>query len=135
MNTMDYKKFYSELGKLLYAMADADKIITPEEKKAVYAIIRSELVPAEKDWDVAGTDSAFYAAIAFDFMDESIADSQDALRSFIDYIREHQHLIGKHLRNRCIRVADELAAAVHGKNKKERELLHQLKEELNKIPG
>lgn len=135
MNAIDYKKFYAELGKLLYAMADVDKIISPAEKKAVYKIVRKELVPAEKHVDEFGTDIAFYAEIAFDYMDEEILGSESALHSFLDYIHGHQHLIDKHMRDTCIRIVDELAAAVHGKNEKERKLLHELKMKLKRIPA
>ena len=126
MNTPDYKKFYSELGKLLYAMADIDHVISPAEKKALEKIIRDELVPAEKHTDESGTDAAFYTAIEFDFLDETIADSETALGSFLDYVEEHPHLVNQQMRNLSFRVAEKLAAAYYGKNKKENEMLKLL---------
>jgi hypothetical protein len=89
MNKLDYKRFYSELGKLLYAVADVDKVITPEEKKELQEMVRNELVPAEKHTDEFGTSAAHYAEIEFDFLEEQIIDSQTALQSFLDYVDDH----------------------------------------------
>ncbi len=52
---MLYKKFYSELGKLLYAVAEIDGIITNKEKKALLEIVKKELVPADNHIDKFGT--------------------------------------------------------------------------------
>lgn len=130
MNTLDYKKFYSELGKLLYAMADIDHVISPAEKKALQKMVRDELVPAEKNTDEFGTDAAFYAEIEFDYLDETITGSDVALESFLNYVEEHQHLIDQRMRNLCYRLVERLADAYYGKNKKENELLQVLKAKL-----
>lgn len=130
MNTIDYKKFYSELGKLLYAVADIDKAITAGEKKALYKMVREQLVPAERHVDAFGTDAAYYAEFEFDILDEAIIDSETAFLSFMDYIDNHRRLIDEPMRRLCIQVADKLAAAYHGKNKKEREFLHEIKSKL-----
>lgn len=135
MNTIDYKKFYSELGKLLYAVADIDHIISQSEKKALYKMVRDELVPAEKHTDEFGTDTAFYAEIEFDFLDNEVTDSETALQSFVDYIEDHQRLIDQPMRNACFRMAEKLAKDYYGKNQKERELLDKLKKILQDIPG
>lgn len=130
MNTLDYKKFYSELGKLLYAMADIDHVISPAEKKALQKMVRDELVPAEKNTDEFGTDAAFYAEIEFDYLDETITSSDVALDSFLNYVEEHQHLLDQRMRNLCFRLVERLADAYYGKNKKENELLQVLKTKL-----
>lgn len=130
MNTLDYKKFYSGLGKLLYAMADIDHVISPAEKKALQEMVRDELVPAEKNTDEFGTDAAFYAEIEFDYLDETITSSDVALDSFLNYVEEHQHLLDQRMRSLCFRLVERLAAAYYGKNKKENELLQLLKTKL-----
>ncbi|MES2138499.1 MAG: hypothetical protein V4511_02245 [Bacteroidota bacterium] len=130
---MKYKDFYSELGKLLYAVADIDHVITQKEKKALYDIVKNELVPSERHTDQFNTDVAFYTEMEFDFMDESIADSADAFNSFIDFVEDHHTAFDERMKKVSLHVAKELAQAYHGTNKKEKVLIDKLKERLNKI--
>src|SRR5690606_13704785 len=80
--TMLYRQFYSELGKLLYAVADVDGMISQKEKKALQELVRKELVPVEKHTDKFGTDVAFYAEIEFDFLEDSMVEPEEAFESF-----------------------------------------------------
>lgn len=131
MNTVNYKRFYSELGKLLYAVTEVDGVIAPKEKEALYAIVRKELAPAEQHTDEFGTNAAFYAETEFDFMDENSVDGETALQSFLDFIDAHPKLIDQPMRNSCLRIAEKLADAYHKTNKKELELLRTLKQKLS----
>lgn len=130
MNQVDYRKFYSELGKLLYAVADIDKVISPKEKKALLDIVKQELVPAEINKDEFGTSAAHYAEIEFEFLEEQIIDSKTALESFLDFMDEHRTLIDEPMRKTCLKLTERLAAAYHGINSKERELLTAIRNKL-----
>lgn len=133
MNTIDYKHFYAELGKLLYALADVDKVITPKEKQLIYELLRKELVPAEKHRDEFGTDVAYYASFEIDILDDQVADGETALQSFIGFIDTHRTLIDQRMRNTCLLLANQLAAAYYGTNKKEQQLLDTLKKKLQAV--
>ena len=130
---MIYHEFYSELGKLLYAVADIDNVITQQEKKALQHIVTHELLPAESHTDSFGTNAAFYSEIEFDFMDESIGDAETAFESFKSYVDEHHTAFDEKLKKTCLHVIEELAAAYYGTNKREKELIDELKKTLNKI--
>lgn len=130
---MKYKDFYSELGKLLYAVADIDHVITQKEKKALYDIVKNELVPSERHTDQFNTDVAFYTEMEFDFLDESIGDTEAAFNSFIDFVEDHHTAFDERMKKVSLHVAKELAQAYHGTNKKEKVLIDKLKEKLNKI--
>lgn len=130
---MKYKDFYAELGKLLYAVADIDGVITQKEKKALYNIVKNELVPAEKHTDEFNTDIAYYTEMEFDFLDEEIGDAEAAFNSFIDFVEEHHSAFDEQMKNISLHVAKELAEAYHQTNKKEKVLLKKLEEQLNKI--
>jgi hypothetical protein len=130
---MIYKDFYSELGKLLYAVADIDGVITQEEKIALQKIVKKELVPAESHKDEFGTDAAWYAQIEFDYLDEEISDAEAAFNSFIDFVEEHHTAFDEKMKKVCIHVAQELADAYHKTNKKEKALIGELKDKLEKI--
>jgi uncharacterized tellurite resistance protein B-like protein len=40
---MDIKQFYIAVGKMLYAVADADSVITRQEREELYSLISSRL--------------------------------------------------------------------------------------------
>ncbi len=130
---MTYKDFYAELGKLLYAVADIDGMITQEEKKALQDIVKKELVPAEKHIDGFGSDTAYYTEIEFDFLDDEIADTEAAFNSFIDYVEEHHTAFDEKMKKTVLHVVREIAKAYRGTNKKENELIKKLEKKLLKI--
>jgi hypothetical protein len=130
---MEYKDFYAELGKLLYAVADTDGVITQKEKKALQDIVKNELVPAERHMDAVGTDAAYYTEIEFDFLDEEIADAETAFNSFIDFVEEHHTAFDERMKKISLHVVKELANAYHGTNKKEKKLINELRKKLNRI--
>lgn len=130
---MIYREFYSEIGKLLYAVADIDGVITQQEKKKLQDIVKKELAPAEKRQDAFGTDAAYYAEIEFDFLEEQFADVETAFESFIDFVEEHHTAFDKKMKKVCLHIANELANAYHGTNKKEKLLFEKLKQKLEHI--
>lgn len=130
---MEYKEFYSELGKLLYAVADIDHVITEKEKKTLLNIVRNELVPKEVHKDVFGTDAAYYAEMEFDILDDEIADSEPAFNSFIDFIDDHHTAIDERMKKIALHIANEIARAYRGTNKKEKALIDKLRNKLKKI--
>lgn len=130
---MIYEKFYSELGKLLYAVADIDGVITPEEKKVLQDIVKKELVPTEQHVDGFGTDAAYLTEVEFDFLDEEIADAEAAFESFIDFVEEHHTAFDGNLKKVSLHIAKELANAYRGTNKKEKQLIDELKHTLEKM--
>lgn len=130
---MKYKDFYSELGKLLYAVADIDGVITQKEKKSLYYIVKNELVPSEKHIDEFNTDVAYYTEMEFDFLDEEIGDAETAFNSFIDFVEDHHTAFDGQMKKVSLHVAKELAEAYRGTNKKEKKLLERLEERLNRI--
>ena len=78
---MIIRNYYKELGKLLYAVAKADGKINPHEVEELKRIIKSELVPAEKETDEFGTDTAFYIEFEFDIYEEMDIDADVAYDS------------------------------------------------------
>ncbi len=130
---MLYNEFYAELGKLLYAVADIDGVITQKEKKELQMIVHEELVPVEKHVDNFGTDTAFYTEMEFDYLDEQISDAESAFESFIAFVEEHHTAFNKNLKNACLHLVAKLADAYQGTNKKEKLLIDKLKQQLEKI--
>lgn len=130
---MTYKDFYSELGKLLYAISDIDGTISKEEKKKLQEIIKNELVAEESHTDAFGTNAAFYSEIEFEFLDENIADAAAAFESFIDFVEYHHTAFDERMKKTSLHVMKELANVYYGTNKKEKQLIQKAVKMLNKI--
>src|SRR5688500_15719015 len=130
---MLYKQFYSELGKLLYAIADIDGIITPREKKVLQEIVRKELIPSEKHLDEFGTNTSNYAEIASALLQDEQADAETAFEYFVNFVEDHHTAFDKRMRRICMHVAKKLADEYYGTNKKEEFLVKKLKETFEKI--
>lgn len=130
---MVYKKFYSELGKLLYAIADIDHVITPQEKRVLQNIVQKELAPVEQHQDSFGADVAYFTEIEFDFLDEQIADAESAFESFIDFIEDHHTAFDSNLKKVSLHIAKELANAYKGTNRKEKKLIEILRQKLENL--
>jgi hypothetical protein len=130
---MNHQLFYSELGKLLYAIADADHFISNSESATLKNVVRNELVFLETSMDPFKTESAYYTEFEFDFLDETIADPKDALQSFIDFIEEHKNEISRKLLLASRRAATKIAEAYHNTNQQENVFLKEAESHINKI--
>lgn len=130
---MVMKRFYSELGKLLYAFAASDNSITIEEKQKIFESVRKDLLPKEKHNDAFGENLVSYILAEFDFLDEQVADSKSSFESFIDYVRDHQSAITPELKAIISGIARKTALSGAGKREEERRMLNQLRSVLAAI--
>lgn len=130
---MDYRIFYSELGKLLYAIADIDGVITRQERQELHELITSRLTLREVHTDEYGTNDAWYAVFEFDVAEEQGLDPEEAFNSFADFIKQHGRKFDPQMREICLVLADKLAGSYHHINQKEQELLRRLREVLSSV--
>lgn len=122
--------YYKELGKLLYAVVKADGKINPHEVQELKRIIKSELVPAEKETDKFGTDAAFYTEFEFEAYEEMDIDADLAYDSFISFVKEHDNYVTLEMREKAYFIATNVANAFKGKNKAEKNMIDRLKKDL-----
>ena len=127
---MDLREFYSEVGKLLYAVADVDGMITNKERDALHALIQSRLAQRETHTDEFGTNDAWYTEFEFDVAEEQGLPAEDAFNSFSDFIEENRKKMDHDLKDICLMLADRLADSYHHTNRKEKALIQKLKETL-----
>lgn len=130
---MVYRRFYSEVGKLLYAVAAVDGTVQKKEYDKLRDIVEKKLVPEEHSTDQFGTDSAYYAEIEFDILMEQSADSVSCFNSFCNYVEAHRTAFDKHLKIMVLNLAKELAHVYHGINTKEAVMIKKLKKKLDEI--
>jgi uncharacterized tellurite resistance protein B-like protein len=128
---MLYHQFYSELGKLLYAIADADGTINSKEKGRLKEIVKDELVPAETHKDRFGINAAYYTEIEFEFLEEVREEPEIAFDSFIDFIDTHKTAIDESMLESARYSAEKLAEVFYQINSKEKEMLNKLHHKLD----
>lgn len=130
---MNHKEFYSELGKLLYAVIDNDGVVSKSEKERLKTIVKKQLVPLEHHVDAYGTNIAFYSEMEFDVLEDTLPDIEATFNSFMDFVEEHQTEFDDTMKKVSLIIVKELSNVYLGTNKLERRLIDQLTKRLNKI--
>jgi hypothetical protein len=130
---MLYSDFYSELGKLLYAVADIDGFISQKEKQALLNMVKNELAEKEEHSDMFQTNAAFYSEIEFDFDEEQITDPRSAFESFTGFIEDHYAVFDDHIKEVCLYTVKKLSEAYRNTNKIEKELIDKLEKKLEHV--
>lgn len=128
---MDHKRFYKELGKLLYAVAASDGKIQNQEVDRIRKLVREELAPAEGSRDQFGTDNAYYAEFEFETLADQGFPSADAYHSFLGYLKEYESKIDPDMKALSLRAAQQVASAVGGVQAVEFSILSDLKKHLS----
>lgn len=130
---MNYRQFYSELGKLLYAVAKADGKVGAKEFDTLKQIVREELVPLENSTDQFGTDNAFYTEMEFEFLEENFSDSSAAFDSFLSFVDTHKSVFTTDLKELIQNITSRIANSELGIHKKEQLYLDALNEKIAEI--
>ena len=127
---MSTKLFYSELGKLLYAIANADNIINQKEKEALTKLITERLLQKEKDTDRYGTNEAWFTQFSFDTSEDTIESTDDAFEKFLDFVNEYKNELTEDELALCLKLSEHLADSYRHVNKKENKILNELRSQL-----
>jgi hypothetical protein len=127
---MNYKLFYLSIGKLLYAIANADGKIMPQEKQRIRQLIDDELVKVETSKDAFGTDNAYQAEFAFDYAEDNFLEAEKAFHSFENYFKEYKTSLTPELKNLVYRLAERTGESYRGINQDERQYIDKLKKVL-----
>jgi len=130
---MIYRRFYSEVGKLLYAIAAIDGNVQKQEYDKLREIVEKKLVPVEHSTDQFGTDNAYYAEIEFDILMDQGASSKSCFDSFCNYVEAHKTAFDQHLKSMVTTLSKELAHAYRGNDGKESELVKKLRHRMDEI--
>ncbi|MGY5846945.1 hypothetical protein ACW6QP_05950 [Salegentibacter sp. HM20] len=120
-------RLYTNLGKLFYAIAAADKNINSAEIKALKDFVQKEWLKVDDLEDEFGTDAAYQIEIMFDLLMENPPEAADAFQDFKDFKARHENLFSAEIKKLTWKTADAIAAAFAGKNKSEVIMLSKLK--------
>ena len=132
MTTMDHKEFYQELGKLLYAIANADGKVQKAELKQLQKIVSDELVPLDDTTDEFGTNAAFITEFMFDVYEGTKQDVEKAFNSFLGYLQINKPMLDEKHKKAVISAAHKVAEAFKGMTDEEKQLIKTLEKEIKR---
>ncbi len=112
-------RFYQQLGRVFYAVANADSNVHDKEIKVLKKAIREDWVPIEKTTDDFGMDAAYQIEIVFDWMLENKHNPETLLHDFKVFKDHHPSLFTPELNKLIIKTADKIAHSFGGRNKSE----------------
>jgi uncharacterized tellurite resistance protein B-like protein len=125
-NSTFYKKFYTQLGKLMYVVAQADGQIQENEVDEVRKLVDS-LMDLEDTTDEFGTDAAFFAEFEFEVLRDKGTNPIKVYQQFLHFIKEHQHLIDQKLKAIIFTTVEKIAQAYGGIDPEEQELIDEIR--------
>lgn len=121
------EKLYENLGKLFYAVADADDVIHKEEIDALKNIVEKDWVKVDDLHDEFGTDAAYLIEIMFDWLDENRPPAYQAFYEFKDFKDDNENYFTPDIKALILKTAESIAISFEGKNNKEKQMLSKLR--------
>lgn len=129
---MDYTLFYTELGRLAYAIASADGVIAGEEVDRVCDFIGQEIENNGSQNHNLRT-AILNAGAEFNKLRKTGASPREAYNDFTHYLDQHTDVFDTRIKNLCLRVAFRIASAYEGVNETESALIDKLRKKLDAI--
>lgn len=129
---MDYSAFYTELGRLSYAIARADGIVQTEEVDKICEFIGQEIENTHSE-DHNRREAVFSAATEFNKLRKNDASAKEAFNDFTGFIDSNPDAFNLRMKNLCTRIALRVASANEGINETESALISKLKKKLDSI--
>jgi len=126
---MDYKEFYTELGKLLYAVAKADGEVQDEELHKIYQMVVDDL--SDDNLFNRGEEvDAYYTEFEFEaFIDRNV-DIHVAVNSFVDFYERNQIYFNDKMKQTTLKAMVAVADAFEGIIPEEQALIDELTKKL-----
>jgi hypothetical protein len=131
---MNYTEFYTEIGKLAYAIARADGVINSSEVDKICDFIGMEMEHIDAD-DKNSEEAVLQAVVEFNKLRNENASAKDAYLDFFKFIDGHTELFNQRIKNLCINISLRIASAHEGIDETERALIEKLRRKLDSIEG
>lgn len=124
---LNSRRFYKELGNLFYAIAAADKHISPKEKKVLDEEVQFAWKHFDSTTDRFGSDRAFLIEFEFETLEDNAESAESAFNLFENFFNEKKDEIDDSTRNRIFNSARHIAESVRKINHEELVYLVRLK--------
>lgn len=131
---MNYKEYYTALGKLVYAIAKADGSIQTEESAKICHFVISQIVDLEKEsGNGRNALEAFNTEREFHRLEKQNASLKDAVDGFYRFLKNNKAHCDDKVKNTCVNVMERVAGAYNDIEESERELMEKIKEKINNL--
>lgn len=120
------KVFYQNLGKLFYAVAQADHSVHVKEIDRLKEIVRESWLKVDDIEDEYGTDAAFQIETVFNWLLEYEKNGDECYEDFEAFYNEHKKLFSEKIKYLIMSTSRAIASGFAGRNKSELILLGRL---------
>jgi len=131
---MNYKEYYTALGKLVYAVAKADGSIQNEESAKVFHFVISQIVDLEKEsGDGRHALEAFNTEREFHRLEKQNTSVEDAVDGFFNFLEKNKDHWNDKLKNTCFNIMEVVARAYNDIEDSENIIIIKVKEKINRL--
>lgn len=124
--------FYQLLGRIFFAVAQADKVIRPEEISELKQIVKDVWLDVDESTDDFNSDAAFQIEIVFDYLLNSDVIVEDTINDLKVFKKMHSSLFTTSIKDLIMETAFRIASSFAKRNKSELVFLSQLHLVLNR---
>lgn len=124
--------FYQNLGKLFFAVANADKHVSDDEIERLKEHVTKNWLDLEDSTDFFGSDAAHQIEIVFDWLVEERLSAEDCFGDFESFRKKHDSLFTQKVKDMVWHTCEEIASSHSGKNKSELVMLSRIAKSLGK---
>ena len=121
-------QFYQKTAYVAYAVAAADKHVSPSEIIALKKEISEYWLGIEETKDSFGADAAYQVEIVFDWLVEKGLSAEQSFEMFSEYVNEHRNFLTDDLKMTLIHLSNAVAVSFHGANKSELNMLLRIQQ-------
>lgn len=131
---MDFKEYYTALGKLVYAVAMADGSVQNEEVDRVYNFVIAQLMSPEEE-PLSAKDSlyAFNTEKEFHRLKKNKASIKEAYQEFVNFFEANKAEFDDKMKTTCITLIEKVAIAHNGIEDSEQALIEKVKSRMNDL--
>ena len=131
---MERKDYYTALGKLVYAIAQADGKVQSEESSRIFDFVIAQLSKAEYAPEKGKTAlKVFDIEKEFHRLRDEKVPAQKASQQFIDFVDAHNADFTEEHKTTCISLMKDVAEAHQGIDKTESAMITKIKNHLENI--
>lgn len=119
--------FYQLMGRVFFAVAQADKRIEPEEVAALKQIVKDAWLEVDDTTDEFDTDAAFQIEIVFDYLLNNDVIENDVLDDLKEFKSVHPSIFTHRMIELIMETAFKIASSFARRNKSELVFISRLK--------
>lgn len=121
------EKFYQQLGRVFFLVANADKHIHENEVAALKKIVNDVWLDHDHTFDELETDTGYQIEYMFDFLIANPKSENAILDDFTEFVSDYKDLFTIKANMLIVGTGQAIADAFAGTNKEEQRILDKIK--------